>query len=135
MTTDAGIGAVARVNTVSDDIMVVYCDGPPDNDGAPTHERHPVKRYVRKLDTTGGFFWSVIAGADDPRPKPSQKRKLRFRCRVCGFDAKYGNNSINENGGREFTTRISEIFEALHATDTHEINVRVLVKWLLPVWC
>jgi ribosomal protein L44E len=109
--------------------MVVYCDGPPDNAGHPTHARHPVKRYVRKLDATAdcSYFWSTIAGADDPRPKPSKGRKLRFHCRVCGFDEKRS-NGINE----KFTTRISEIFEVLHATGTHEVNVRVLVKWLLP---
>jgi hypothetical protein len=108
--------------------MVVYCDGPPDNDGNPTHERRPVKRYVRKLDVIAdrrSYFWSIIADADDPRPKPSARRKLRFHCRVCGFDEKR-RNGIND----AFTARLSEIFEVLHAAGTHEVNVRVLVKWL-----
>ena len=115
-----------------DQIMVVFCDGPPDSEGQPTHERHPVKRYVRKFDANGGFFWSTIAGADDPRPKPSKGWKLRFHCRVCGFDEKRG---VNEKRGDSYalTTRLSEIFEALHVIGTHEVNVRVLVKWLLPL--
>jgi hypothetical protein len=117
-------------DVAGDNMMVVFCDGPPDNDGNPTHERRPVKRYVRKLDVTAdrSYFWSAIAGADDPRPKPSKGFKVRFRCRVCGFDEKR-NIGINGDG---FTTRISEIFEAFHAVGTREVDVRVLVKWLLP---
>ena len=116
-----------------DDIMVVFCDGPPDNEGNPTHERHPIKRYLRKWDAADrGFFWSAIAGADDPRPKPSKGWKLRFHCRVCGFDEKRssGIDHRHGDGAYEFTTRISQIFEPLHAMGAYQVNVRLLMKWL-----
>ena len=94
------------VNVVSDNnILTVFCDGPPDNDGNPTHERREVKRYVRKFDANGGFFWSAITGADDPRPKPSHGWKLRFHCRVCGFDEKRS-NGIDERKLRPRRLRI-----------------------------
>jgi hypothetical protein len=121
--------------------MIVYCSGPPDNDGQPSHDRFPVKRYGRISmgwrDGADVFGWTPCAGADDPRPKPSHGWKLRFHCKKCGFDWKRTagldrkldrkNDSVYE-----FGARITAIFEPLHAAGVHEVDVRLLVRWLTP---
>jgi hypothetical protein len=116
-----------------DIIMTVYCDGVPDNAGRPTHARFPVRRYVRIWDDAADRgFWSPTTGADDPRPKPSRGWKLRFHCKKCGFDEKRRGPGIDDRkSSYEFTSRISEVFEALHATGTHQIDVRVLLRWMV----
>jgi hypothetical protein len=122
------------VKPADDIIMVVYCDGPPDNAGQATHERREIKRYVRKADGRYEFFWSLIAGADaDPRLKPSHWPKVLFHCRLCGFDAKFSRRSVEQrcaDGSYVFTNRLSSILEPLHVGGVHEVNVRFLMKWL-----
>jgi hypothetical protein len=130
---DESTGEIHHPAKRSDDIvMVVYCDGPPDNDGQGTHERREIKRYLRKAD--GYVFWSLIAGADaDPRLKPSHWPKVLFHCRLCGFDAKFSRRTVEQrcaDGSYVFTNRLSSIFEPLHAGGIHEVNVRFLMKWL-----
>ena len=97
-----------------DPIMVVYCDGLPDNDGNPTHDRVTIERYVRKWDTAPDgsrrFFWSRIGRADDPSSAYLNELKLRFHCRVCRFDEKRrveAPGDTREDGQYETTARIS----------------------------
>lgn len=132
-------------------IITVYCEGPPDNSGNPTHDRYVVLEYKR-INFENRSYWGASDEwndngrirrtrtyhrrlADDvPADHPSyprepeqiamtrQRLQTRLYCPRCGFDEQRSSG----------TNRLVAFLDALCANGIAEVSIRAMIDHCWP---
>lgn len=136
------------------DIMTVYCDGPPDNAGRPSHQREVIAQYKLQINKPagrprtrqwiqleqwsyggrsgrtrnwGGEHYLVNDAVRQGQPGDTNKwqRTLNWKCPRCGLDEQ------RTHAKSDVSARLWQAFDGLAAAGQSEISARALITRVL----
>lgn len=133
------------------DVITVYCEGPPDNEGNSTHARFilPFNRIAlgsRLHVWSDGVRWSNGSSEgptrrsnrvlDGERPgevgidtrSAGARGQFRLRCPRCGYDEQRNTSTAKGTVPPE----VAAVFDRLLTAEVYEISMRALIQTAYP---
>jgi hypothetical protein len=134
------------------DVITVYCEGLPDNEGNSTHARFILPFNWIALGSTShvwsdGVRWANDTGEGGPTRRSNRvltedrpgevgvdmrssgaRGQFRLRCPRCGYD-----NQRNTSTTKGMVPpEVAAVFDRLFAAEVYEISMRALIQYAYP---
>lgn len=131
--------------------ITVYCDGPPDNEGNPTHDRFVLPFNRIQMGSSLHIWSDGVRWVNGPDEGPTRRSnrvlvgdrpgeiggdtrsrgargQFRLRCPRCGYNEQ--RNTPGVKGA--VPPEVSAVFDRLIAADVCEISMRALIQFAYP---